>query len=83
MINTDHHTHHHLRQVGISEEVFTVLLSRLKHEVEEEIRNDPMKKRGIQSKVITTELKLLLTLTYLRHYPTFISLGAMFCISES
>ena len=29
------------------------------------------------------ELKLLLTLRYLRHYPTFSNLGAMFGISES
>ncbi len=35
------------------------------------------------SKVITTESKLLLTLTYLRHYPIFSNLGTMFCISES
>ena len=32
---------------------------------------------------MTTEIKLLLTLNYLRQYPTFSSLGAMFGISES
>ena len=83
MINTARPTNHYLRQVGVLEEVFTVLLSRLTYEIEEEIKNNPMKKRGIRSKVMTTEIKLLLTLTYLRHYPTFISLGAMFGISES
>ncbi len=35
------------------------------------------------SKVITTESNLLLTLTYLRHYPIFNNLGTIFCISES
>ena len=34
-----------------------------------------MKNRGFRSQNITTEKKLLLTLTYLRHYPTFLNLG--------
>ena len=73
----------HLRQVGISEEQFSLLLERLKQEIEKDLQNNKMKKRGVASKVMTTELKLLLTLRYLRHYPTFINLGAMFGISES
>ena len=42
-----------------------------------------MKKRGVSSKVMSTESKLYLTLTYLRYYPTFINLGSIFGISES
>ncbi len=73
----------YLRQVGISEKQFTFLLKRLEREIEEDLQKNKMKKRGVPSKVITTELKLLLTLRYLRHYPTFINLGATFGISES
>ena len=43
-----------------------------------------MKRRGVKTKKgITTKVKLLITLTYLRHYPTFLNLGNMFGISES
>jgi|TARA_B110000914_G_C15423188_1_gene427597 hypothetical protein len=76
-------SNHYLRQVGISEKQFTLLLKRLEQEIEEDLQKNKMKKRGVPSKVMTTELKLLLTLTYLRHYPTFINLGTTFGISES
>jgi hypothetical protein len=73
----------YLRQVGIPEEKFTLLLERLKQEIDQDLHNNKIKKRGIKSTIMTTELKLLLTLRYLRDYPTFINLGAMFGISES
>ena len=73
----------YLRQVGISEEQSSFLLKRLEQEIAKDLQNNKMKKRGVPSKVMTTELKLLLTLRYLRHYPTFINLGATFGISES
>ena len=73
----------YLRQVGISEEQFSFLLKRLEQEIAKDLQNNKMKKRGVPSKVMTTQLKLLLTLGYLRHYPTFINLGATFGISES
>jgi len=79
MINSNNY----LRQVGISEKQFTFLLKRLEQEIEEDLQRNKMKKRGVPSKVMTTELKLLLTLRYLRHYPTFINLGTTFGISES
>ena len=41
-----------------------------------------MKKRGKKSEVALTN-RLLLTFTYLRHYPTFAILGLEFGISES
>lgn len=73
----------YLRQVGISEEKFALLLRRLQGEIEQALEEKPIRKRGARSNVITTEEKLLLTLTYLRHYPTFTNLGNMFGISES
>ena len=79
MINSNNY----LRQVGISEKQFTFLLKRLEQEIEEDLQRNKMKKRGVPSKVMTTELRLLLTLRYLRHYPTFINLGTTFGISES
>lgn len=79
MINSNNY----LRQVGISEKQFTFLLKRLEQEIEEDLQRNKIKKRGVPSKVMTTELRLLLTLRYLRHYPTFINLGTTFGISES
>ena len=72
-----------MRQVGISEEQFTVLLNRLKQEIEKDLHNNKIKKRAVASKIMSTELKLLLTLGYLRHCLTLSNLGAMFGISES
>ena len=79
MINSNNY----LRQVGISEKQFTFLLKGLEQEIEEDLQRNKIKKRGVPSKVMTTELKPLLTLRYLRHYPTFITLGTTFGISES
>lgn len=76
-------SNNYLRQVGISEKQFAFLLKRLEQEIEGDLQRNKMKKRGVPSKFMTTELKLLLTLRYLRHYPTFINLGATFGISES
>lgn len=73
----------YLRQVGVSEEQFTLLLKRLEQEIAKDLQNNKMKKRGIPSKSMPTESKLYLTLTYLRHYPTFSNLGSIFGISES
>ena len=73
----------HLRQIGISLDQFYLLLSKLEKEIANDLDKNPMKKRGSRSRDITIEDKLLLTLTYLRHYPTFLNLGNMFNISES
>lgn len=79
MVNSNNY----LRQVGISEEKFSALLIKLTEEIAQDLKNNPMKKRGVQSQAMTTESRLLLTLTYLRHYPTFANLGNMFGICES
>ena len=73
----------YLRQIGITEKQFALLLDKLEQEIKKDLQINKMKNRGVSSKTMTTELKLLLTLNYLRHYPTFKSLGAMFRISES
>lgn len=73
----------YLRQVGVSDKLFTLLLKRLEQEIEKDLQNNKMKNRGLSSKVMTTENKLYLTLTYLRHYSTFSNLGSIFGISES
>lgn len=79
MVNSNNY----LRQVGISEDKLSVLHTKLTEEIAQDLNNNPIKKRGVQSKAMTTESNLLLTLTYLRHYPTFANLGNMFGISES
>jgi hypothetical protein len=73
----------YLRQVGIAEEQFTLLLKQLEQEIEKDLENNKMKKRGVPSKAMSTESKLHLTLIYLKHYPTFSNLGSIFGISES
>ena len=73
----------YLRQIGITEKQFSLLLDKLEKEVKKDLQINKMKNRGVSSKTMTIELKLLLTLNYLRHYPTCSSLGAMFGISES
>lgn len=76
-------SNNYLRQIGIAENQFTLLLNKLEQEIKKDLQINKMKNRGVSSKAMTTELKLLLTINYLRHYPTFSNLGAMFGISES
>lgn len=73
----------YLRQIGIAEATFSMVLTKLKEEVKKYLDSNPLRKRGIQSKAMSIEDQFLLTLTYLRQYPTFITLGQMFGISES
>ena len=80
MYNTDKY----LRQIGISKEQFEKLLSMLENQIEKDLQENPMKRRGVRSqRNITTRTKLTLTLYYLRNYPTFMNLGSMFNITES
>ena len=73
----------YLRKIGLSLAQFHYLLLIIENAIQVDHDRHPMKKRGLQSKHMTTEKKLLLTLTYLRHYPTFLNLGDIFKISES
>lgn len=73
-----------LRTIGVNSEQFNHILIALQKEIDKDLEIHSMKRRGVKTKKgITIEIQLLLTLTYLRHYPTFLNLGNMFNISES
>ena len=72
-----------IRTVGISLDQFLTIRDQLLACIRAEQDARPMKKRGKKAVILTVEDKLLLTLTYLRHYPTFEQLGQQFGISES
>ena len=71
-----------LRDVGISKATFQQLLDKVATYLAVQREKNPMKKRGLKSTIGLAD-QLLLTLTYLRHYPTFAKLGKEFSISES
>lgn len=72
-----------VRTVGIPLEQFLSVRDRIVAGIHAEQDAHPMKKRGKKPITLTVEDKLLLTLTYLRHYPTFEQLGDQFGICES
>ena len=71
-----------LRAVGVDKATCNVILERVAAYLERLREERPMKKRGKKSGLPLTD-RLLLTFTYLRHYPTFARLGTEFGISES
>ena len=71
-----------LRAVGIDKAAFNLILERVATYFEKLKEERPMKKRGKKSEVALAD-RLLLTFTYMRHYPTFARLGMEFGISES
>ena len=72
-----------LRDVGVTLDQFLRIRDQLVLLIAAERERHPMTRRGKQSSQLPIEEKLLLTLTYLRHYPTFQQLGPQFGISES
>lgn len=70
------------RKIGIRRRTFRRIVQQVRAFLEEKGRRIPLSRRGKKSRVLTLEEKLLLTFVYLRHYPTFDELGAMFGISE-
>ncbi len=68
---------------GLSQEDFQHLNERLSHYLEEQKAHNPLTRRGRKDSNLILEDRLLLTLYYLRHYPTLINLGAVFGIGES
>ena len=72
-----------LRAVGLSLDQFVILRDQMLGCIQAEQEAQPMKKRGKKTVTLTVADKLLLTLTYLRHYPTFEQLGDQFGICES
>ena len=71
-----------VRRVGITKENFETVLARVDKYISDEKRRNPITRRGANYKVCLED-RLLLTLSYLRDYPTFLVLGKMFDISES
>lgn len=71
-----------LRTVGISKEDFQQLHTKVIDFTSTEKMRNPIKKRGKKAK-LAQEDRLLLTLYYQRHYPTFDNLANVFGICES
>ncbi|WP_262963876.1 transposase family protein, partial [Methylobacter psychrophilus] len=72
-----------LRTVGLSPEDFLHLHGKLATYLDEQKVLNPLTRRGRKDSKMALEDRLLLTLYYLRHYPTLINLAAVFDISES
>ena len=70
------------RLVGVSCGTFQIILEELENQITRYKTQKPMRTRGLKSSLTIAD-QLLLTLTYLRHYHTFLQLGEMFSISES
>ena len=71
-----------VRTVGLSRAKFQDRVELLKGYIQDQKPRFPLTKSGFQSQ-LNRENQLLLTLLYLRNYPTFIHLGLQFGISES
>jgi hypothetical protein len=71
------------RQTGISKEKFQYLCDKIDTYLKEEKECNPLKKRGKKTSELSLEDRILLTIFYLRHYPTFANLADVFDISES
>jgi len=72
-----------LRAVGISLDQFSMVRDKIVARIQAEQEARPLKKRGKKAVTLTVDDKVLLTLTYLRQYPTFAQLGHQFGICES
>lgn len=70
------------RLFGVKFEFFEILLEKVQKSEETHLLNNPISNRGLVSDFSLAN-QLLLTLEYLRQYPTFISLGFSYGISES
>jgi len=70
------------RTVGISLSHFFFIVQLVSSFIDKEKEDNPMKKRGLKSK-LTLYNQVLLFFFYLRDYPTFLKLGQNFGISES
>ena len=64
------------RDVGVSQETYYCLLEKVIEYISEDNKIHPRKTRG-KKPSICIEDKVLLTLYYLRDYPTFLNLGKM------
>ncbi|MDP3875839.1 MAG: transposase family protein [Methylobacter sp.] len=72
-----------IQVVGLSKEDFQHLNDKLAAYIDTQKILYLLTMRGQKDSKLSLEDRLLLTLYYLRHYPTLINLGAVFGISES
>ena len=68
---------------GLSPENFESLCDKTEIYIEDEKKRNPLKQRGLKKSKLSLKDCVLLTLYYLRHYPTFANLADVFDISES
>ena len=66
-----------LRTVGLSQEDFLHLHGKLAAYLDEQKALNPLTRRGRKDSKLALEDRLLLTLYYLRHYPTNVSWSGM------
>jgi hypothetical protein len=71
------------RRIGIRRRTFRQLYQQVRRHLDEQRQQHPVRCRGKKPSALNLTDKLLLTFVYLRQYPTFAELGAMFGVSES
>lgn len=71
------------RTTGLSKENFQELCSKVNDYLTKEKERNALKKRGLKESKLSLEDVVLLTIYYIRHYPTFDNLANIFDISES
>jgi len=71
------------RLTGISKEDFDILYRKVADYIQSQKAIKPLRKRGVKPSKLLLEDCIILTLYYLRHYPTFANLANVFGISES
>jgi hypothetical protein len=70
------------RLFGVKYDIFEYILKNVQKSIDTYLAENPLSNRGITSD-FSIENQVLLTLEYLRQYPTFLSLGFSYGISES
>jgi Helix-turn-helix of DDE superfamily endonuclease len=70
------------RLFGIKFELFETILGKVQQKENEYLLANPLSNRGVEGE-FSLPNQLLLTFEYLRQYPTFLSLGFSYGISES
>ena len=70
------------RLFGIKFELFEIILGKVQENKNEYLLKNPVSNRGLEAELSMAN-QLLLTFEYLRQYPTFLSLGFSYGISES
>lgn len=70
------------RLFGINFVHLEAILAKVQNKIDQNLQEKPLSRRGLEAEFSLAN-QLLLTLEYLRQYPTFLSLGFSYGISES